>query len=260
MTLPFAPLPFSVDRSIFIQADPATVFSFFVEPVRWAAWWGAGSTVEPRVGGAILIRHSNGFESTGEVLEIVPQERIVFTYSLQAAKPVPAEESRVTLRLEPQGTGTLVSVTHHVADAGLRDLLPQGWRFHLSLFANAVANVTNADAPALADAWFSLWTEAEADPAARTSTLRDIAAEHIRFADRYSCLDGIAEIETHIGASQRFMPGVSLERRGEVRHCQGTALVDWAALKDGNVIMTGTNVFVFGSGGKFASVTGVTNP
>jgi uncharacterized protein YndB with AHSA1/START domain len=249
-------LPFAVDRSIFIQADVDTVFSFFVDPVRWAVWWGAGSTVEPRVGGAILIRHSNGFESTGEVIEIVPRERFVFTYSLQATRPVPAEESRVTLRVEPQGTGTLVSVTHQVADADVRDLLPQGWRFHFSLFANAVANLVHADAAALADSWFALWTEPDA--AARTATLRRIATEDVRFADRYSCLTGIGEIETHIGASQRFMPGIGLERRGEVRHCQGTALADWVALKGGTEVMAGTNVFVFGAGGKFATVTGVT--
>ena len=248
-------LPYSVNRSILIQADLETVFSFFTDPARWAAWWGTGSTVEPHVGGAVRIRHSNGFESTGEVLEVVAPERFVFTYSLQAARPIPAEESRVTVRLEVRGTATLVSVVHDVADAGLRDLLPQGWRFHLSLFANAVADVTNADAAALADTWFALWTEPDA--AARTATLERIATTGIQFRDRYSCLEGTAEVETHIGASQRFMPGVTLERRGDVRHCQGTALADWVATKDGMQVMAGTNVFVFGPGAKFASVTGV---
>ncbi len=248
-------LPFAVDRSIYIEADLDTVFSFFTDSARWAVWWGPGSTVDPRVGGAILIRHSNGFESTGEILEIVPRERFVFTFSMQAAKLIPAEESRVTLRVEPQGSGTLVSVTHQVADAGVRDLMPQGWRFHFSMFANAVANVIHADAPELADAWFGLWTEADAS--ARTATLRRIAAEDIRFADRYSSLVGIGEIETHIGASRRFMPGIGLERQGDVRHCQGTVLADWVAVKDGKEVSAGTNVFVFGAGGKFASVTGV---
>lgn len=248
-------LPHSVNRSILIQADVDTVFTFFTDSARWSAWWGAGSTVEPRVGGAIRIRHSNGFESTGEVLEIAAPERFVFTYSLQAARPVRAEESRVTIRLEAHGTATLVSVTHDVADAAVSELLPQGWRFHLSLFSNAVADVTNVDAPALADAWFALWTEPDA--ATRTATLERIATPGIQFRDRYSCLEGIAEVETHIGASQRFMPGVALERRGKVRHCQGTALADWVALKDGKEMMAGTNVFVFGPGGKFASVTGV---
>ncbi len=43
-------LPYSMDRSILIQADADTVFSFFTDSARWAVWWGAGSTIEPRVG------------------------------------------------------------------------------------------------------------------------------------------------------------------------------------------------------------------
>ena len=250
-------LPYAVNRSILIKADQNTVFSFFTDPERWAAWWGVGSTVDPRVGGAIKIRHSNGFESVGEVLAIDAPKLFVFTYSLQAAKPVPAEESRVTLRLDAQGTATVVTVLHEVADKGVSELLPQGWRFHFSLFANAVADVVNANAPAITDSWFGLWTEPDA--ARRTATLREIAHDDVQFHDRYSSLEGIDEVVVHIGASQKFMPGIRLERRGNVRHCQGTALADWVAMnKDGNEMMSGTNVFVFGSQGKLASVTGVT--
>ncbi len=250
-------LPYSVYRSIRIEAAQETVFSFFTDPARWAAWWGAGSTVDPRVGGAIKIRHSNGFESVGEVLEVNAPNRFVFTYSLQAAKPVPAEESRVTLTLEPQGTATLVTVTHEVADKGVSELLPQGWRFHFSLFANAVADLVNADAPSIADAWFALWTEPDASR--RAAILKEIAHDDVKFRDRYSHLDGIDEVVVHISASQKFMPGIRLERSGQVRHCQGTALADWDAInKDGKALMTGTNVFVFGLGGKLVSVTGVT--
>ena len=105
-------LPYSVDRNILIEADRETVFGFFTDSARWASWWGAGSTVEPRPGGALRIRHSNGFESVGEVLELVAPERFVFTFSLQGERPVPAEESRVTIRLEPQADSTMLRLTH----------------------------------------------------------------------------------------------------------------------------------------------------
>lgn len=252
-------LQYFVNRSILIDAAQETVFSFFTNPERWAAWWGAGSTVDPRVGGAIKIRHSNGFESFGEVLEIDAPNRFVFTYSLQTARIIPPEESRVTLTLEPRGSSTLVSVLHEVADKSVSELLPQGWIFHFSLFANAVADLVNANAPAMAATWFSLWNETDASR--RTTILRGIADENVRFRDRYSCLDGIDEVVVHIGASQKFMPGIRLEQRGPLRHCLGTALADWVIRnKDGNEMMSGTNVFVFGPQGKFASVTGVMNP
>ena len=212
------PLAYSVERSILIEADRETVFSFFTDSARWANWWGAGSTVEPKPGGILTIRHSNGFVSDGEVLEIDAPERIVFTFSLQSATPIPAEDSRVTIRLEEQKGGTMLRLTHELADALLRDQMVQGWRFHFSVFANAVANLVNAGAADLVDKWFALWTEPNAG--AREATLRRIAWPGVRFRDRFSRLDGIEDVVEHSGAAQRFMPGMSLERNGAVRHCQ----------------------------------------
>lgn len=248
-------LPHRVTRSIVIDANVETVYRFFTEPALWAAWWGAGSTVDPHIGGPILIRHSNGFESTGHVLEIEPLRRFAFTFSMQADRIIPPEESRVTLELQPHGTSTVVTVFHDVADAAIAAQLPQGWRFHFSLFANAIANHLHADAEARADAWFALWTEA--DPRKRRTALESLAAGNVRFGDRYSCLQGIDEIASHIAASQKFMPGIALERRGSVRHCLGTALADWAMVKEGKELAKGTNVFMFDGSGKIVSATGV---
>jgi len=249
-------LPYAMDRSILIEADRETVFSFFTDNARWATWWGAGSTVDPRPGGALRIQHSNGVVSEGEVLEVAPPERFVFTYSLQSERPVPAEESRVTIRLEDQADGTMLKLTHEVSDAVTRDLLVQGWRFQFSMFANAVANYMNAGAPSVVDEWFALW--AEPDAATRSAILARIATRKLRFRDRFSRLDGIDEVVAHTGASQKFMPGIRLERKGDIRHCQGTVLAEWVARSnDGKTVMSGTNVFVLVPGLRIDSVTGV---
>lgn len=50
-------LPYRLDRTITIQAPRETVFRYFTESARWAAWWGAGSTIDPRPGGRMYIRH-----------------------------------------------------------------------------------------------------------------------------------------------------------------------------------------------------------
>jgi len=252
------PLPYSVDRNILIEADRETVFGFFTDNARWAKWWGAGSTVDSRPGGALRIQHSNGFVSDGEVLEVAAPERFVFTFSLQGKEPVAAEDSRVTIRLEQQDAGTMLRLTHEVADPVMRDLMVQGWRFHFSLFANAVANYVNAAAPDIVDTWFALWNEPDA--AAREATLGRIATRKVRFRDRYSRLDGIDELVAHIGASHRFMPGIHLKRRGDVRHCQGTVLVDWVARSsDGQEKSSGTSVVVLAPGVKIESVTSMSN-
>jgi hypothetical protein len=192
-------------------------------------------------------------------------ERIVFTYDFASGKPIPQGTSRVTIRLEPDETGTRLHLLHEFAEAGPRDEHVQGWRFQLSLFSNAVANEVYADAPNAVDALVQSFTGSAHGPS-RTikrarETLAKIGTPQICFRDRFSLLDGLADVTAHIGAAQRFMPGVGLQRKGDVRHCQGTVLADWIAVgSDGKERMTGTNVFVFRPDGRIDSVTGFTNP
>ena len=249
-------LTHSMNRSVTIQASPETVFRFFTDSARWSAWWGAGSSIDPRPGGTIYIRHPNGVENTGEVLEIAPPQRILFSYGYPGGKPFGPEESRVTIRLAPQGAATHLSLHHEFAAEGPRDQFIQGWRYQLSVFSNVVADEVHAGAEGKVDAWFGLWSIA--DDTERGAVITKIAAPAITFRDRYSMLAGHEDLRTHIGASQRFMPGLKMERRGATRHCQGTVLAEWAAVgADGAERMSGTNVFVFGPDGKMESVTGV---
>ena len=248
-------LPFSLDRRITIQAPRETVFSFFTDTVRWASWWGAGSTIEPRVGGRVYIRHPGNVESSGEVIDIQPPERFVFSYGFDAGKPFPPGASRVTISLEPSGDATALALHHEFPDAAARDEHVQGWRFQLSLFANAVSNLVHAGAAATVDAWFDLWTQT--DEAARLATLGRIAAADVAFRDRYSLIDGTAELSAHIAAAQRFMPGVAMQRRGDVRQCQGLAIADWTATgPDRAPRGQGSNVFQLAPDGRITAVTG----
>src|SRR5262245_22443880 len=93
-----------LDRAITIEASRETVFRFFTDSTRWASWWGAGSTIEPTLGGRVSIRHPGGMEVTGEILEIVPPQRIVFSYGYVGGSPIPPGGSTVTIQLEKQGT------------------------------------------------------------------------------------------------------------------------------------------------------------
>ncbi|HXP88184.1 MAG TPA: SRPBCC domain-containing protein [Bryobacteraceae bacterium] len=252
-------LPHHLDRTIVIRANPETVFRFFTDSERWAKWWGAGSTIDAQPGGKVYIRHPNGIEVLGDVLDVHPPERIVFTYGYGSGKPIPAGSSRVTIRLEPDESGTRLHLRHEFADAGPRDQHVQGWRFQLSLFSNVVADEAYADAVNTVDAWYGAW--AITDDQSRAETFAKIAAPGICFRDRFSLLDGLDELTAHAGAAQRFMPGMGLQRKGPVRHCQGSVLADWtAAGGDGKERMSGTSVFVFKPDGRIDGVTSFTNP
>jgi uncharacterized protein YndB with AHSA1/START domain len=248
-------LTHQLDRTILIEAPREVVFRYFTDEARWAAWWGAGSTIDARPGGRVLIRYPTAVEAVGEVIEISVPDRIVFTYGYASGAPVPPGGSRVTIRLEPATRGTRLQLVHEFSDAATRDHHVQGWRYQLSVFANVVADEVHKDAARLVDGWFTAW--AERDEAARRSALSAIAAPDVRLRDRYSCVDGIDELTLHIGASQRFMPGLRLQTTGDIRHCQGMLLVDWTAIGNDNQPRgRGTNVFVLGPDGRVESVTG----
>jgi len=248
-------LPYRLDRTVAIQARRETVFRYFTDSARWAAWWGTGSTIEARPGGKIYIRHPNGVEVIGEVLDLNRPERIVFTYGFASGAPVAPGGSRVTIRLDEDSGGTRLHLMHEFAEEAPRNEHIQGWRFQLSLFGNIVANEVHADASGLVDAWFQAW--AERDESKRGEALSRIVLPAVKFRDRYSILEGTDDLMAHITAAQRFM-GLRMERRGNVRHCLGTVLADWVALdKDGSERATGTNVFLLNPDGRIDAVTGL---
>lgn len=245
-----------LDRIVVIEAPRDVVFRFFTDASRWAQWWGAGSTIDARPGGRMYIRYPEGTEAVGEVLVVSAPERISFTYGYASGKMIAPGGSRVTVRLEADTRGTRLHFLHEFADAPARDHHVQGWRFQLSVFSNVVTNEVHADATSLVDGWFDAW--AETDSAQRRSRLDAISVAGISFRDRFSLIDGIDELDEQIGASQRFMPGLRMERRGEVVHCQGTAIAEWVVISpDRQERGKGTNVYRLGLEGKIESVVGL---
>ena len=251
--------PYRVERTVLIKAKPETVFRFFTDSARWANWWGAGSTIDAAPGGRVYIRHMNGTESVGEVLEVRAPEQIVFSYGFASGKPIPPGASRVTIQLNPDQSGTRLYLKHEFADAAVCEEHVQGWRFQLSLFSNAVTNEVFASAVDLVEEWFAV--QMEPDERQRVARLSKIVTPDIRFFDQYSLLQGVPDLSAHIGAAQRFMPGIGLRRKGDVRHCQGSVLADWASFNhEGKELMSGTSAFILNAEVKIDWVTGFTNP
>jgi uncharacterized protein YndB with AHSA1/START domain len=248
-----------LDRTIVIHASPQTVFRFFTDTDRWARWWGSGSTIDARKGGQLLIRYPGGNEAAGTVVEVDAPRRLVFTYGYVSGVPIPVGASLVTIQVEEHEAGTRLTLVHELDNAAVRDQHVQGWRYQLAVFSNVVSDEVNADSAKKIDAWFAVW--AEPNDEARLRTLGAIADSAITFRDRYGCTDGVADLMPHIAAAQRFMPGMRMQRRGDLRQCQGMVLADWVALgDDGQERASGTNVFNLDSNGRINAVTGFLAP
>jgi uncharacterized protein YndB with AHSA1/START domain len=245
-----------LERTVLIRAKRETVFRYFTDSERFAAWWGAGSTIDARPGGPLRIRYPNGVLASGEVVEVAAPERIVFTYGYEdPAKPVPPGGSRVVVTLQERKDGTLLHLRHELPDAAARDQHVQGWRYQLAVFANVVTRELSAGLDQALDAFFAAWSEK--DEARRRTALATIATDDVAFADAFSSTAGIEDLVAHLSAAQMHMPGVVLERNGDVRQCQGTALADWLAKgPDGAPRGRGTSVFDLAPDGRIRRVIG----
>jgi len=250
-------LEFSLEREVVIRAPRATVFRFFTDSARWARWWGEGSTIEGRVGGALRIVYPGGTLATGEVLELRPNERVVFSYGYEGeGKPIAPGGSRVTITLADHPHGTVLQFRHELADAAARDNHVQGWRYQLAVFANAVANEAFAGVDALAERWFAAWNEADA--AARRRAFRALVTDDVLFQDAYSLTRGFDDLDAHVSGAKVHMPGITMAKGATARQCQGTALVEWVAkLPDGKPMAKGTNVFELAPDGRIERVVGL---
>jgi uncharacterized protein YndB with AHSA1/START domain len=243
----------TLDRRIVIGARREIVFRYFTDSEHFARWWGKGSQIEPRSGGALLIQYPNGISAKGEVVEIEPPRRIVFTYGTPGQES--SDASLVTITLEESEQGTVLNLHHAFSSAKIRDHFVQGWRHQLALFSKTVAEEVNAGITERVDAYLRAWGEPDGE--LRRSLLESCATPDIVFRDAFSATDGLDEMLANLEAVQIFMPGMTLLRAGDVRLSHGTAIADWtASAADGSPRGKGTNVYDMSPDGLIARVIG----
>lgn len=129
-----------VHREIRIDAAPAAVFRFLTDPVKMVRWMGTEAVLDPRPGGDYAVNISGHHRVSGEVIEIVPQRRLVFTWGWEdGALPVAPGASTVEISLEPDGAGTLVRLTHRDLPHGMHTFHRLGWDYALPRLAAVAA-------------------------------------------------------------------------------------------------------------------------
>ena len=243
-------LPETLDREISICARRETVFAYFTDSKRFAKWWGDGSHIDPRPGGAVFIHYPNGVTVNGEVVAIEPPRRIVFTYVMTGGV-----ESLVTIALEEAEQGTLLKLHHAFSSGKIRDHFVQGWRYQLALFSKVVAEEAQEKVADRVDAFLRAWGEPDAKT--RRALMECCATPGIVFRDAYSATAGLDDMLANLETVQLFMPGITLARTGGVRQSHGTALASWTAKREnGESAGSGTNVFVLSPDGRIARVVG----
>ena len=105
-----------------IEAPPADVWGFMVDPAALSAWFGADAWLEPVVGGSVLFRFADGSVRRGVVEQVERSHMLTWRWREHRGAGFGmelGEPSRVTIELEPVDGGTLVRITESLpADGG----------------------------------------------------------------------------------------------------------------------------------------------
>jgi uncharacterized protein YndB with AHSA1/START domain len=114
--------------TVYIKATPQAIWEALTKP-EWTVKYGYAPLVEfdLRPGGKYLAHANEGMKqfgmpdiiSDGEVMEVVPQRRIVYTWRMLMSPEMAAEGfTHLTVEIEPvRGGVTKVTVTHDVSGA-----------------------------------------------------------------------------------------------------------------------------------------------
>jgi uncharacterized protein YndB with AHSA1/START domain len=125
-------------REIMIDARPETIWPFLSEPGKHIEWEGTVADIDPRPGGIYRVLVAGKFQSAGEYLEVVPMEKVVFTFGWeQEGNPISPGSTTIEITLHPEGDKTLVRLVHRgLPDDALTDH-GDGWQHYLSRLAVA---------------------------------------------------------------------------------------------------------------------------
>lgn len=120
-----------------IAAPPDVVYTYLTEAEKWARWQGSRADIEPRPGGLFLMTMPDGARARGEFVELVRDERVVFTWGWIDHPAVPPGSSTVEISIAPDGEGSMVTITHHGLPDDEVEVHIMGWKHYLPRLARA---------------------------------------------------------------------------------------------------------------------------
>lgn len=140
-----------IEREIFIDAPPETVFGFLIDPELMAQWIGRFHRLDPRPGGIFQVEVSRGNVARGVYTEVTPFRRVAFTWGWDSQNPtlatLPPGASLVEFDLEEKDGGTRLLLRHHLPDT-VSTIHAQRWSLYLGQL-EAVARGGGRSAAAL---------------------------------------------------------------------------------------------------------------
>lgn len=130
--------PIVVER--LLDTNTEETFALLTEPERLRRWLAVSASVDLRVGGDYRMLCVPGHAAVGQVTELDPGRRVVYSWGWHGDDEVPPGSTSLIVELEPEGERTRVRLTHEglVGEWAERHLA--GWNQHLDRLVQAAAD------------------------------------------------------------------------------------------------------------------------
>ena len=128
----------AVTRELRVEARPETLFALLTDPSEITRWLGQTATIDARPGGIFRVTVNDTDIARGSYLEVVPHERVVFTWGWErGGAPLAPGSTTVEFTLIAQGDSTLVRLRHLGLPPELRESHGAGWDMMLGNLTTA---------------------------------------------------------------------------------------------------------------------------
>jgi uncharacterized protein YndB with AHSA1/START domain len=118
-----------------VAVPPERVFAYFVDFDKWTAWQGTEAELELVPGGTWRVNVTGEGFASGRVVEVVENERVVFTWGWEHGTAVPPGSTTVTIDLVPDGEGTVIRLVHSDLPPDQTEIHRYGWQHYVRRLA-----------------------------------------------------------------------------------------------------------------------------
>ena len=120
-------------------APPSVVYSYLTGSEKWSLWQGVTASLDASPGGIFSMVMGNDMNARGQFVELVPNERVVFTWGWIDKPGIPPGSTTVEIELNRESTGTRLVLTHREIPPDEAAMQEMGWTHYLPRLA-AVAS------------------------------------------------------------------------------------------------------------------------
>ena len=129
----------ALEREISIEAPPETVFGFLTEPDKMVHWMGVEAAFEGHPGGLYRVNVNGEDVARGEVVEVSPPKRVVYTWGWEGGETLPPGQSLIEITLEAKDDGTMLKMIHSGIPEPMVGPHGDGWDHFVPRLAIAAA-------------------------------------------------------------------------------------------------------------------------